>query len=65
MVNIILVVILTAIVGGAGLYIYRAKKRGAHCIGCPDAKACAARRQESGASGCCGSCAGCSGCQSR
>ena len=58
MTNVILTVILAAIVGGAGLYIYRAKKRGVHCIGCPDAKACAAGK----ASGCSGSCSGCSGC---
>lgn len=58
MVNIVVTLILAAIVGGAGLYIYRSKKRGVRCIGCPDAKACAAGRQ---AGGCSGGCAGCSG----
>ena len=62
MTNIIVTVILIAVVGGAGLYIYKAKKRGVHCIGCPDAKACAARNQ---AGGCSGSCAGCTGCSGR
>ena len=36
--NMILVIILLLIVGGAGLYLYKAKKRGEHCIGCPYAK---------------------------
>ena len=49
MVNLILILVLAAIIGGAGLYIYKAKKRGVKCIGCPSAKAC---------SGHCGSCAG-------
>lgn len=40
-------------IGSAALwYIYRAKKKGAKCIGCPDSGAC-------GAKGLCGSC-GCS-----
>lgn len=40
MTNVILVMILLLIAGGAGLYLYRAKKRGEHCIGCPYAKSC-------------------------
>ena len=38
--NVILVVILILIVGGAGLYIYNSKKKGQKCIGCPYAKQC-------------------------
>ncbi len=38
--NIILIVILVALVGGAVLYIYREKKKGVHCIGCPYAGKC-------------------------
>lgn len=38
--NIIVIMILLLIAGGAGLYLYRAKKRGEHCIGCPYAKSC-------------------------
>lgn len=63
MTNIVVTLILAAIVGGAGLYIYKEKKRGARCIGCPDSKVCAARRQAG--AGCCGGCAGCSGCSGR
>lgn len=28
------------IIGGAGGYLYRAKKRGEHCVGCPYQKSC-------------------------
>lgn len=38
--NIILIVMLVLILGGAGLYIYKAKKSGRKCIGCPDGSAC-------------------------
>ena len=38
--NIIPVVILVLLVGGAVLYIWRSKKRGAKCIGCPHARNC-------------------------
>lgn len=52
--NVIVVAILVAIIGGAALYIYKAKKKGVKCIGCPDAKTCG---------GNCGSCGGnCTGC---
>ena len=48
MTNIIFTAILVAILGSAAWYVYRAKKRGAKCIGCP---------VEGGCSGCCSSCA--------
>ena len=35
MTNLILILILVAIVGGAVLYIYKSKKRGVKCVGCP------------------------------
>ena len=38
--DIILVLILLIIAGGAGFYIYKAKKSGAHCVGCPHSKQC-------------------------
>ena len=52
MINLILTVVLIAMIGGAGLYILKAKKKGVDCIGCPSAKTC---------SGKCGSCEGCCG----
>lgn len=44
--GIILVILL--ILGTAGLYVYKAKKSGKKCIGCPDS-----------GSGCGGNCSGC------
>ena len=49
--NILIIAVLGLILGLAGGYVYREKKRGARCIGCPDSKSC---------SGHCGSCGGCS-----
>ena len=43
MVNLILILVLAAIVGGAAVYIIREKKRGAKCVGCPHAKACSGK----------------------
>lgn len=34
--NVTIVVILIAAVGGASYYIWKAKKRGQKCIGCPN-----------------------------
>ena len=53
--TVIAVVIVVAIVGLAVRYIYKAKKSGAKCIGCPDGGSCS--------SSSCSSC-GC-GCQSK
>lgn len=59
LVNIFLVIIISIIVGVAALYIYKSKKAGAACIGCPYAKECASKckcnsqnNQNSGG-GCC------------
>lgn len=38
--NVILIIVLAAIVGLAAFYIYRAKKKGQKCIGCPYASSC-------------------------
>ena len=38
--NIILIAILIFIVGSILFYLYKTKKRGEHCIGCPYAKEC-------------------------
>ena len=45
--NINLIVVLAVILGGAGIYIYKAKKKGQKCIGCPHAGKCS-RNQCSG-----------------
>lgn len=48
--NLILIVLLGAILGGAAGYVYKAKKKGIKCIGCPDGSKCS------------GACSGCQGC---
>ena len=40
MTNLIVAAIILAIIGGVLFYLYRAKKRGEACIGCPYAKQC-------------------------
>ena len=52
--DIIVIALIAIIVGGASYYIYRAKKNGRKCIGCPDSSKCS------------GHCASCScGCGSK
>ncbi len=48
--NVIAIIIIAVIVVLAGLYIYKAKKSGKKCIGCPDSGSC---------SGNCSCCCGC------
>ena len=43
--NVIIVVIVAAIVAGIVYYLYKAKKRGETCIGCPHAKQCGSKCQ--------------------
>ena len=38
--NFILIAVLVLILGGAGLYVYKAKKSGKKCIGCPSGGKC-------------------------
>ncbi|MCR5654707.1 MAG: FeoB-associated Cys-rich membrane protein [Lachnospiraceae bacterium] len=40
MVNVIATIVILAIVGGASYYIYKEKKKGTRCIGCPMAGNC-------------------------
>lgn len=49
----IVLAVIIAIIGGAALYIYKAKKKGIKCIGCPEGANCGGN--------CSGGCAGCSG----
>ena len=45
----LVIIILVLILGSAVRYLYKAKKRGVKCIGCPDGATCS------------GKCSGCSG----
>lgn len=56
MANLILILVLVLIVGGALAFIIREKKRGVKCVGCPNSATCGAAQ-----GGCSGGCAGCSG----
>ena len=40
MIDILIILVLLAVLGGASLYVYRAKKSGQKCIGCPNSKSC-------------------------
>ena len=52
--NLLIILVIGLIVGLAGRYIYKAKKRGVKCVGCPDSGSCS------------GNCSGCScGCGSK
>ena len=56
LVNVFLVIIIAVIVGVASLYIYKSKKAGAACIGCPHAKECASKKKcnsQNGSGSCC------------
>lgn len=43
MADIIVILAVAAVIGGAVFYIVKEKKRGVHCIGCPAAGQCSKR----------------------
>lgn len=47
MTDFIIVVVLLVIIGAALIYIRRAKKSGAKCIGCPSGCSCSGKKDES------------------
>ena len=49
--NVIIIAVILIIVALSGGYVYKAKKKGVKCIGCPDGSKC---------SGACSGCCGCS-----
>ncbi len=60
--NIIPIIIIVVIVGLAAFYVYKAKKSGKKCIGCPDG--CSCGKTEKNESSCGGNCSCCCGCGS-
>lgn len=43
MTDVIIILVLVAIIGGATLYICREKKKGKKCIGCPYSGSCSSK----------------------
>lgn len=44
MTDIIVVAILVVIIAAAAFYVYKAKKSGKKCIGCPDGCSCSSKK---------------------
>ena len=57
-IDIVIIAVIVLIVGAASFYIYRSKKSGKKCIGCPDSCSCSANQKEK----CSGQCHSCHGC---
>ena len=47
MTDLIVIIVLAIILGSASFYIYKAKKNGQRCIGCPNAGKCGKAEQGS------------------
>lgn len=60
MIDFVIGFIIALIVGGAGYYIYRSKKSGKKCIGCPDSATCG--KYNESVSSCGGNCSFCTSC---
>lgn len=56
MIDAVIIAIIVLCIGGASFYIYRAKKSGKKCIGCPDSSSCGQKGRCQGCSGACDSC---------
>lgn len=52
--NIIIIVSVVVIIGLAALYIYKAKRKGKKCIGCPYSCSCSSTDKKICNSNCCG-----------
>lgn len=50
LVNVVVTLIIVALVGAACYYIYKEKKKGTRCIGCPMAGNCAKAKAQMGCS---------------
>lgn len=52
--NFIVIAIVVIIVGLAAFYVYKAKKSGKKCIGCPYSESCSSKKGSDSCGGCCG-----------
>ena len=43
MTNMIIILVVAAIIALAGWYVYKAKKNGQKCVGCPHSKTCGSK----------------------
>lgn len=50
--NIIIIAVIAVIVGVAAWYVYKSKKSGKKCIGCPDGCCCSQKEQGKCSCGC-------------
>lgn len=50
MIDMIVIALVVLVVGGASFYIYKAKKKGQKCIGCPHSKTCGSKSCDCGCS---------------
>ena len=50
--DLIIVAILVLILGAAAFYVYKTKKKGRKCIGCPSAHTCAYANSTDGCKNC-------------
>ncbi len=57
MIDYVIIAVIVAILALAGFYVYKAKKSGKKCIGCPDGCSCSSKESGQG-------CSCCSGCRS-
>ena len=57
--NVILILVLVAILGGAVAYIVKAKQNGVKCIGCSAGGSCAQKKGKASEGGCGCGCSGC------
>lgn len=61
--DIIAILAIALIIGGATAYIIKAKKSGKKCIGCPDSCSCGSKNKgNTPQTTCGGNCSCCSGC---
>lgn len=51
MTDLIIILVVAVILALAGLYVYKAKKSGQKCVGCPNSKSCASKSCGCGCSG--------------
>lgn len=55
--NVIVIIVLAVIIGLAAGYVYKAKKSGKKCIGCPES-GCSCKKGDSACGGSCSCCGG-------